>query len=290
MAAGFHPDVKKKLDAGGVPYLQGTRATLRAIESFLTYGEFQGARKKKGETTQVRPVEVDLDGWRKRLQDRTGELTEVEVRELLAAYGMPGPWERACASEEDAVVAAREIGYPVVLKVLSQDIQHKTEIGGVRVGLGDEDAVREAFRQITAAALSQQPEAQVQGVLVQEMVTSGIAEVILAVMRDPDFGPIVVYGSGGVLVELLQDSSLRQPPIGCDDALAMIEETRGATLLRGFRGAPPADVAALADALVRLSWLAADLGNLLTALEINPLIVRPAGQGVVAVDALLERD
>ena len=122
----------------------------------------------------------------------------------------------------------------------------------------------------------------------QEMVTFGVAEVILGVMRDRDFGPIVVYGSGGVLVELLHDSSLRQPHIDHGGALEMIEETRGAALLRGFRGSPPADVAALADALVRLSWLAVDLGDLLTALEINPLIVRPAGQGVVAVDALLE--
>ena len=108
-------------------------------------------------------------------------------------------------------------------------------------------------------------------------------------MRDHDFGPIVVYGSGGVLVELLQDSSLRQPPIDHGEALGMIEETRGAALLRGFRGSLPADVAALADALVRLSWLAADLGELLAVLEINPLIVRPARQGVVAVDTLLER-
>ena len=288
LAAGFHPDVKKKLDAGGVPYLQGTRATLRAIDAFLAYGEFQRAQEKNGEVNSVRPVDVDLVGWRRRLQDQAGDLTEVEVRELLAAYGIPGPQEQVCASAEDAVTAAREIGYPVVLKVLSSDIQHKTEIGGVRVGLSDENAVRQAFQQVTAAARSQQPEAHVQGVLVQEMVTFGVAEVILGVMRDRDFGPIVVYGSGGVLVELLHDSSLRQPHIDHGGALEMIEETRGAALLRGFRGSPPADVAALADALVRLSWLAVDLGDLLTALEINPLIVRPAGQGVVAVDALLE--
>jgi acetyltransferase len=176
-----------------------------------------------------------------------------------------------------------------VLKVLSPDIQHKTEIGGVQVGLQNEDTVRHAFRKVTAAARSHHPSARVQGVLIQEMVTSGVAEVILGLMRDHDFGPVVVYGSGGVLVELLHDSSLRRPPFDHGEALAMIEETRGAALLRGFRGTPPADVAALADALVRLSWLAADLGDLLTALEINPLMVLPAGQGVVAVDALLER-
>ena len=187
------------------------------------------------------------------------------------------------------MAAADEIGYPVVLKVLSPEIQHKTETGGVRVGLDDEDVVRQAFEEVTAAVSSQRPEARLQGVLVQEMVTAAVSEVILGVMRDRDFGPIGVYGSGGVLVELLQDSSLRPPPFGHGEALEMIEETRGAALLRGFRGSPPADVAALADALVKLSWLAADLGDLFTALEINPLMVRPAGQGVVAVDALLER-
>lgn len=288
VAAGFHPDVKQRLDAGGVPYLQGTREALRAMQAFLSYGAFQRARREKSELPSVRPVDLDVDGWRRRLQEHPGDFSEVETRELLAACGIRGPRELVASTEGEAVAAADQIGYPVVLKVHSPDIQHKTEIGGVRVGLQDEDAVGQAFRQVTAAARSHYPAARLQGVLIQEMVTSAVAEVILGLMQDHDFGPIVVYGSGGVLVELLHDSSLRQPPFDHAEALAMIEETRGAILLRGFRGSPPADVAALADALVRLSWLAADLGDLLAALEINPLMVLPAGQGVVAVDALLE--
>ena len=288
LAAGFHPDVKQKLDAGRVPYLQSTREALRAMQAFLTYGSFQRARGQRSGAPRVRPVEVDVAGWRQRLQDHPGDFSEVEIRGLLTAYGVRSPRERVAASEGEAVAAAGQIGYPVVLKVLSPDIKHKTEIGGVLVDLHDEDSVQQAFRQVTAAARSHHPAARLQGVLIQEMVTSGVAEVILGLMRDRDFGPIVVYGSGGVLVELLHDSSLRQPPFDHGEALAMIEETRGAALLRGFRGSPPADVAALADALVRLSWLAADLGDLLTTLEINPLMVLPAGQGVMAVDALLE--
>jgi acetyltransferase len=119
------------------------------------------------------------------------------------------------------------------------------------------------------------------------MITGG-TEVILGMLRDPDFGPVVVFGSGGVLVELLQDSSLRLPPLSHEEALAMIQETRGARLLGGFRGRPPADVAALADALVRLSQLALDLGDVILALDINPLMVLPRGKGVCAVDTLIQ--
>ncbi|TEU15212.1 MAG: hypothetical protein E3J25_04035, partial [Anaerolineales bacterium] len=178
--------------------------------------------------------------------------------------------------------------YPVVLKVLSPAIQHKTEIGGVRAGLQNERAVATAFREVMEVARRHHPRARLAGALIQEMISPGAVEVILGVLRDPDFGPVVVFGSGGVLVELLEDSSLRLPPLSREDALEMIRETRGARLLQGFRGRPPADVAALAGALVRLSQLALDLGDLIAALDINPLMVLPAGQGVRAVDVLVE--
>jgi len=120
------------------------------------------------------------------------------------------------------------------------------------------------------------------------MIPTDAVEVILGVLRDPDFGPVVVCGTGGILVELLEDSSLRLPPLSHEEALEMIHETRGVRLLQGFRGQPPADVEALSDALVRLSQLAVDLGDLVAALDINPLMVLPRGQGVRAVDALVE--
>jgi acyl-CoA synthetase (NDP forming) len=120
------------------------------------------------------------------------------------------------------------------------------------------------------------------------MMPSGSVEVILGVLRDPDFGPVVVFGSGGILVELLKDSTLCLPPVTHAEALDMVHATRVATLLRGFRGKPPADVDALVDAIVRVSHLAADLGDLVAALDINPLMVLPKGQGVCAVDALVE--
>jgi acetyltransferase len=192
------------------------------------------------------------------------------------------------ATPEEAVEAAQGIGYPVVLKILSPDVQHKTEISGVRVGLEDESAVVRAFREVTEAARKHHSQVRLEGALVQEMIPADAVEVILGVLQDPDFGPVVVFGSGGILVELLRDSSLRLPPLSHEEALKMIHETRGRRLLQGFRGRPPADIDALVDALVRLSQLAVDLGDLVSALDINPLMVLPKGQGVRAVDALVE--
>jgi acetyltransferase len=192
------------------------------------------------------------------------------------------------ATPEEAVEAAQGIGYPVVLKILSPDVQHKTEISGVRVGLEDESAVVTAFREVTEAARQHHSQVRLEGALVQEMIPADAVEVILGVLQDPDFGPVVVFGSGGILVELLRDSSLRLPPLSHEEALKMIYETRGRRLLQGFRGRPPADIDALADALVRVSQLAVDLGDLIAALDINPLMVLPKGQGVRAVDALVE--
>ena len=282
----FQQEVKQVLDEGGVPYLQGTRETLRAIQTFVRYASF---RRRLGKQTSAGcPSPADLPDWRRKLQGMRGSLSEVEGRRLLAAYGIPGPREAVVATAEEAVEAAQRIGYPLVLKILSPDIQHKTEIGGVRVGLEDEVAVVTAFREVMAAARLHHPQARLEGALVQEMIPADAVEVILGVLQDPDFGPVIVFGSGGILVELLRDSSLRLPPLSHKEALEMIHETRGGRLLQGFRGRPPADIDALAGALVRVSQLAVDLGDVVAALEVNPLMVLPRGQGVRAVDALVE--
>ena len=187
--------------------------------------------------------------------------------------------------------AARGIGYPVALKIDSPDILHKTDAGLVRLGLRDEAAVRAAYAAVTAAAAKSAPQARVAGVLVQEMVTGGV-EVIAGVSYDSQIGPMLLVGSGGVTVEVYGDVARRRCPIGHTEALEMIDEVKGAKLLRGFRGRPPADVDALADALVRVSHLAVHLRGQLSELDINPLMVLPVGQGVKAADALvvLKRD
>ena len=176
-----------------------------------------------------------------------------------------------------------------MLKIASPDILHKTEAGGVLLGLHAPEQVRAGFERILANARAYDPAARLEGVLVQEMVPPGAVEVIVGSSVDPEFGPVVVFGMGGVLVELIKDAALRLAPVTAAEAAAMVAETRGAALLAGFRGAPPADLDALADAIVRLSHLACDLRDEIVAVDVNPLMVLPAGQGVVAADALVVR-
>jgi acetyltransferase len=190
------------------------------------------------------------------------------------------------SSAEAAVAAAEQLGFPVALKVDSPDILHKTEAGVVRLNLGDTAQVRTAYAEILANAAAHAPQAQIAGVSVQEMVGDGV-EVIVGVSCDPQLGPVLLFGTGGVMVEVYNDVALRRCPITRAEAQAMIAEVKGARLLRGFRGQPAADVEALEDTLVRVSNLAMHMEGHLTELDINPLMVLPAGQGVKAADALI---
>lgn len=217
-------------------------------------------------------------------------LDAAESRPLLEAYGVPAPAEFLATSPYEAGMFAARVGFPVALKLISPDILHKTDIGGVLLNVPDEAAAGAGFETIVARAHAAHPGAHVRGVQVQQMVSGG-QEVIVGVKRDPTFGPLVMFGLGGVYVEALADVSFRLAPLTAADAEALIDEVRAAKLLAGLRGAPPADRAALADALVRIGQLAADHPEI-AELDINPLLVLPAGQGVMAVDTriILEQD
>ncbi len=216
-------------------------------------------------------------------------LSESESKQLIAAWGVPASREALVQSAGDAVTAARRLGYPVALKADSPDILHKTEAGVVRLGLKSDDDVRLAYDEIIANAKKHAPNAGTPGVSVQEMVTGGV-EVIVGIKYDAQLGPMLLFGSGGVMVEVFNDVALRHCPITRAQAQAMIGEVKGAKLLRGFRGKPPADIEALADILVRVSQMAVQLEGRLAELDINPLMVLPAGAGVKAVDALVVLD
>ncbi|MBV9154067.1 MAG: acetate--CoA ligase family protein [Alphaproteobacteria bacterium] len=213
-------------------------------------------------------------------------LSESESKKLLAPWGVASALERRANSAETAVAAAEQLGYPVALKIDSPDILHKTEAGVVRLNLGDAAQVRTAYAEILANAKAHAPQAQITGVSVQEMVRDGV-EVIVGVSCDPQLGLVLLFGSGGVMVEVYNDVALRRCPITRSEAQAMIAAVKGARLLRGFRGRPAADVEALADTLVRVSHLAMHLEGHLAELDINPLMVLPSGQGVKALDALV---
>ncbi|HEV7802158.1 MAG TPA: acetate--CoA ligase family protein [Burkholderiales bacterium] len=213
-------------------------------------------------------------------------LSESESKQLIAAWGVPSSREASAQSAGGAVEAARRLGYPVALKADSPDILHKTEAGVVRLGLASDDDVRAAYDEIVANAKKYAPNAPIPAVSVQEMVTGGV-EVIVGIKYDAQLGPMLLFGSGGVMVEVFNDVALRHCPITSTEAHAMIAEVKGAKLLRGFRGKPPADVDALAEVLVHVSQMAVQLQGRLAELDINPLMVLPAGQGVKAVDALV---
>jgi acetyltransferase len=188
---------------------------------------------------------------------------------------------------EDALTSAKRIGYPVALKIQSPDISHKTEAKAVRLGVADDIELRSAFAEVIANARAYNAQARIDGVLVQQMVKGGI-EAILGVTNDPLFGPAVMFGLGGIFAEVLKDVAFRLAPVTPAVAREMIEEIKGYPLLAGARGKAPADVDALADAIVKLSALAVDLRADLAELDINPLFVMEKGRGVVAADALIK--
>jgi len=186
---------------------------------------------------------------------------------------------------DEAVEAAKRMGFPVALKIVSPEILHKTDVGGVRLNLRDADAVAQGFSAIDTSVRRFFPHASIHGIAVQEMVSGG-KEVILGMTRDPQFGPLLMFGLGGIYVEALRDVAFRVAPIGPDEADAMIREIRSFPLLQGVRGEKPSDLGATVDALCRLSQLCADFPEILE-MDINPLLVKPEGEGAVAIDARL---
>lgn len=202
--------------------------------------------------------------------------------ELLEAYQIPTLRPVLAASADDAVEIANRLGYPVVLKVASPDIPHKSDVGGVLLDVQDAAAVRSGFETVTGSARRARPKASIEGVHIQRMLPPG-QEVIVGIVRDPQFGALVMFGSGGVEVEGLKDVTFSLAPLSREEAARMLERTWAGRKLRGFRSLPPADREAVIDTLVRLAALGADLPQI-AEIEINPLRVLPAGQGAVAVD------
>ena len=212
---------------------------------------------------------------------------EATAKQILAAAGIPAVPEAACASVEAAVAAANRIGYPVVAKILSPDILHKSEIGGVLLNLGSEADIRAGWSTLMQRAKDNAPGARIDGVLIARQISGGV-EIALGILRDPVFGPVAMVGLGGVFIEVLKDFCLARCPFDAAHAEQMIRSLKGFPLLDGARGKPKADVAALAEALAALSRFAAAAGPKLLSVDINPLLVLPEGQGAFAADAVIE--
>lgn len=271
----------------GVPFLQGSEPGLKAVAALIRYAGFQRARDTRG-PAPARLTPPDAAERARALVRASGgrPLTEREGKAVLALYGIPTSRERLATTADDAVAAAGAIGYPVALKVESPDLLHKTEAGALLLDVRDDGAVREGFARVLAGARRAAPAAELRGVLVQAMAAPG-AEVIVGMTRDPQFGPVVACGLGGIWVETLGDVQLLLPPIAEAEARAALGRLRGAPLLRGARGRAAADVDALVDTLRRFGQLCLDLGDLVREIDVNPLILGAPGQGVCAVDCLI---
>ena len=261
-----------------LPLFRSTRRLMNAIRLWLEH-DAQGAAAQGADPAAAPGLESAMAS----LPDG-GTLMEAEAKALFARAGLPVVEERRAATAEAAAEAAATLGFPVVLKLDSPDIAHKTEVGGVKLNLADADAVRGAFGDIAASARRHAPGARVDGVLVQRMARKGV-ELILGCKRDPQFGPMVLVGTGGVMAELFRDVALDLAPVTPERAEAMLRSLKGFPLLDGFRGAEKADVAAVAEAVAAFSALVAAAGERIAEAEINPLIAGP--WGCLAVDGLV---
>jgi acetyltransferase len=265
-----------------IPTYEYPDDAISALDAMLSYRRWREKparqyRRFEADTHRVREVFASV------IKQHRHDLIENEAREILKSYGFRLPKSHIARTTRGAVQAASEIGYPVVMKIASPDVLHKSDMGGVRVGLKNEAMVEEAFFDITSNIQVRQPEASILGVMIQEMIPQG-REVILGITRDMQFGPMIMFGLGGIYVEVLKDVAFRIAPLSIESADAMIRDIRSFPLLRGVRGEAPADIEGIRDALLRLSQMATDLPEIIEA-DINPLLVCPEGQGAVAVDA-----
>jgi acetate---CoA ligase (ADP-forming) len=292
------------LAAAGIPSYTSMPNCARALRALADYAEFQerwarrtGARAggaRRGVSAgaphaQDRPLVARgaVDEARLRLAGSPARvLTEYEAKATLALYGVPRLGEELARDEREAVAAAGRVGFPVALKVQSPDVAHKTDAGGVALGLASADAVRAAYREVMDRVKRAKPGARIDGVLVQAMAPRG-QEMIVGVSRDTDWGPMLMVGLGGIHVEVLHDVALSPVPLDHDEALALVRRLRGARLLDGVRGELPADVDALAEVMVSLGRFAADHAELIQEIDLNPVIVHAEGRGVSIVDALI---
>jgi acetyl coenzyme A synthetase (ADP forming)-like protein len=274
------PEGRAELNEAGIPAYTFPESAARALAALVHYREFTERR-----SPEPRAVPIDAERVRAVIHAARAagrnRLDEAEALQLIHACHIPVAPARIARTEDETAETAADLGYPVVLKVVSPLVVHKTDVGGVRVGIEDEAEVRAAWRQIHADVRAAMPLVPIDGVLVQRMAPHGI-ELIAGITRDPLFGPLVMFGLGGIFVEAIGDVVFRLAPLDDAEAAAMVGAIRSAPILDGIRGQPPADRAALADILLHLAQLATRFPEI-AELDVNPLI--PTRSGLLAVDA-----
>ena len=268
------PDVVRQYEAVGCPVFEDPTRAVRAVAALHRFSRIFAER---ADAPAIAPRAASLPD---------GPLSERQAKRLLADAGVPVVQEELARNPDEAARIAAAFGGPVAVKLCAPGVLHKTEVGGVVLDVSNEAEARRAYETVTSRARATDPAIRIEGVLIAPMVTGGI-ETIIGIRQDPTFGPVVMFGLGGTLVEVIDDVSFRVAPFGEAEAHRLIAETRAGTVLGGARGKGPYDVAALVAALARLSVFAAQHGDRIDSAEINPFVVLPEGRGAVALDAVI---
>ncbi|MFJ7747875.1 acetate--CoA ligase family protein [Peribacillus sp. NPDC097295] len=278
------PQGIEELVKNGIPVVPGNLNPIRGFAKLVEYSEYYRKNKELNAFEQLEIPKLIEKQEIERLLPAGKTLSEAEATAILDHYQIPTTKRFLANTAEEASNYATKIGFPVVLKVDSPDIPHKTEADAIRLNVTDEQEVIEAFADITRNALKYKPDARINGISVQEMLPKGV-EVIIGANNDPVFGPVIMFGLGGIFVEVFKDVSLRVAPLSRKDALEMIEEIKGKAILKGARGKEPVHIESIIDVLLKVSALVTDHKDSIKELDINPLIVY--GDGIKAADAML---
>lgn len=268
----------------GIPAYGAPDVAVNAMAALREYAQIRESISKNSEMKLLGDKGTALKVIAKARAAGRDSLTEIEAKEVFSAYGLPVTKTVLSTSEDEAVAFANKVGYPIVMKIVSPDILHKSDAGGVKVNVKDDKSVREAFQTIMKNAREYKADADIHGIAIQEMAPWG-TEVIMGSINDPTFGPTVMFGLGGIFVEVLKDVTFRVAPVSCSQSKQMISEIRGAPILAGVRGEAPRDREKLAETICQYSNMILDLGDEIKESDANPILVYEEGQGVKVVDA-----
>ncbi len=268
----------------GIPAYPAPDIAVNAIAALREYARLRATISGPIEICDTSNHDAAMQIINKARADGRDSLTEIEAKQVFALYGLPVTSTLLAKSEDEAVALAKQIGFPIVMKIVSPDILHKSDAGGVKVNIKDEKAVREAYKTILANSKAYKADARIHGIAIQEMAPWG-TEVILGSVNDPTFGPTMMFGLGGIFVEVLKDVTFRVAPVSNDQALRMLSEIRGAPILSGVRGEAPRDKQAMADTVCHYSTMILDLADEISESDANPVLVYEEGKGIKVVDA-----
>lgn len=282
---------QKLLQQNRIPCYNFPEPAIQSLQSMFRYRQWQQKKLLPEEKIIVDNTKAagELQRIKASKTSRPLEIVEFQSQKILRAFALPVPRTELAATSSEALDKASNIGYPLVLKIASEDISHKSDVGGVIVGINNSEELQEAFTDLTCRAMKLQPEAYIRGCLLQEMAPKGAKEVIVGFKRDNQFGPLLMFGLGGIYVEVLKDIAFKLAPLTREDAQAMIRSIRSYMLLKGVRGEPAVDIHAIEDIILKMSMLAMEFPEILEA-EFNPVLVHPKGALIADARMLLDEN